>query len=271
WADDLTLYTADAKTAPNSIRLRAALGQVQRVMAARSSEPQKRRYLEESVANLRRAVEIYPDYQSGHYSLGLALADDGKDEAALEAFRRAIELDPEGYLAQLQMGISLYRLSRMTECEKALLEALDHAPEEKSAEIHRSLGFLYQNTAKLDQAIEHQLKALEIKPDYFDARFELGSNYYRKNQTQKARVQFEKAAEMRPRSEHVLNSLGAVTHRDGDFATAIKYYERSLMANPNQPDVLMNISKAYDKLGDATRKEDYARRSTELKERLGGQ
>ncbi|HSX48637.1 MAG TPA: tetratricopeptide repeat protein, partial [Candidatus Saccharimonadales bacterium] len=53
------------------------------------------------------------------------------------------------------------------------------------------LGKIYANSGRLDEAISTFQKAIELKPDYIDARFSLGVVYKAKKDIKNAKIQFE--------------------------------------------------------------------------------
>jgi tetratricopeptide (TPR) repeat protein len=53
------------------------------------------------------------------------------------------------------------------------------------------LGKIYANSDKLDDAINAFQKAVQLKPDYIDARFALGIVYKAKKDFKNAKIQFE--------------------------------------------------------------------------------
>ena len=63
----------------------------------------------ESIAALRRAIAIYPDYLMAHNDLGAQLLEQGQlDEAATE-LRAAIKIDPKAANPLINLGIVLER------------------------------------------------------------------------------------------------------------------------------------------------------------------
>ena len=62
---------------------------------------------EESVAALRKAVELKPDWTVAYTNLGIALEKQGKNEEAIMAYRKAIELKLEKPFALENLAILL--------------------------------------------------------------------------------------------------------------------------------------------------------------------
>jgi Flp pilus assembly protein TadD len=63
-----------------------------------------------AIDRLERAAELAPEASEVHNHLGLALAADGQEEAALLEFQRAVELDCANDAAQSNLALTQLRL-----------------------------------------------------------------------------------------------------------------------------------------------------------------
>ena len=112
--------------------------------------------------------------------------------------------------------------------------ALGNSPEIRAflADELRSLG-------KLDHAVRGRwVTAMQLYGDWY-----LGQREYRS-----AITVYKKALEVLPRHPGVLYGLGYSYDLLGDFASAVEYYEQSLAADPNQPDVQTDLDIARENL-----------------------
>lgn len=73
----------------------------------------------------------------------------------------------------------LLRYSEFKKAEETLTEAIKYDKNNFEAYYYR--GCARVNAAKYDEAIADFEKAVELKPDYADAYFNLGRTYYMKN------------------------------------------------------------------------------------------
>lgn len=60
--------------------------------------------LDFAVAEYQQSIELEPDFPDAHLNLGLALADLGRTEEAVQAMKTAIELDPKDPLARQELA-----------------------------------------------------------------------------------------------------------------------------------------------------------------------
>jgi len=67
-------------------------------------------YLEAASANLRKAIELDPNYAEAHFNLGVALGELHQIDAAIAAYRRAIELRAD--YAEARHALAMVQLQR---------------------------------------------------------------------------------------------------------------------------------------------------------------
>ena len=136
---------------------------------------------------LRRAVELNPNYAFGYHILSHYLLLMGQNDESLEVSKRALELAP------LDMGINGH------------------------------LGFHYYLTREFDKAKEQYIKALEINPDYPWAHSWLGRVYKEMGWYSKAIEEFKQALSLIGKNEtEFLSNLGNVYAVSGNSEKALE-------------------------------------------------
>jgi Tfp pilus assembly protein PilF len=119
----------------------------------------------ESIAALRRAIAIYPDYLMAHNDLGAQLLEQGQlDEAAAE-LRIAIRIDPKAANPQINLGIVLERQNNFAESLATLDKALSLDPTSPVAHLYAGL-----DSVKLNNTSRGEIE--------FKAAYELGGTTY---------------------------------------------------------------------------------------------
>ena len=97
----------------------------------------------------------------------------------------------------------LLRYSQYDEAEKTLTEAIKYDKNNFEAYYYRDCARI--NAKKYNEAIADLEKAVELKPDYADAYFNLGRTYYMMNDEDKACEYYKLAAQYgRPNLEDYL-------------------------------------------------------------------
>jgi len=79
--------------------------------------------LEDTISNLRQALQIGPELSERHHYLGLALSRQGKLAEATFHYRRAIEMKPDAAQVHYQLGVALARQYQLGEARRHLTES----------------------------------------------------------------------------------------------------------------------------------------------------
>jgi tetratricopeptide (TPR) repeat protein len=123
------------------------------------------------------------------------------------------------------------------------------------------LGFLLDQTGDKEGAVEAYKKALEIKPDYFEANFNTGVYYYneaiaKQNEINNLGISKEdqaKRKEMQPLVPEY-------------FKKARPYFEAAIATNPDDLSILETLQLIYMQIGEDAK----AKETTSRIEALGG-
>jgi tetratricopeptide (TPR) repeat protein len=183
-----------------------------------------------------------------------------KDSVAL--LRRAVvEHDPDeadaGDVAELYsaLGESLVRAGRPREAVSTLRGALAARPRDET--LMYALGSAFERAGQPDAALGQMRALLALNPDHAEALNFVGYTLAEKGvRLEEAERLVRRALALKPRSGHVLDSLGWVLFRRGDYERAVEALERA--ENLTGPDaiILGHLGDAYRavaRLGDAER------------------
>jgi tetratricopeptide (TPR) repeat protein len=142
----------------------------------------------EAIPHFSRALEIDPDAEGakgnlkialrhmdepddeaeGHNRKAIALAAEGKVDAAIALFKEAIRMKPDFFEGHYNLGNAFARQEELDEAIHHYEEAIRISPH--YAEARNNLGIALAKQGKLDEAIEHFSGALQIRPDFSEAR-----------------------------------------------------------------------------------------------------
>lgn len=117
---------------------------------------------DESIAYLRRAVQIDPDYAEAQYNLGVALQRTGRNEDAIVALQASLRIVPDSYDALYTLGVAAGAAKRNAVAGDAFEKAIALAPKRPDAWI--GLGIWLRQIGKKEEAREALKKALELDP-----------------------------------------------------------------------------------------------------------
>lgn len=116
------------------------------------------------------------------------------------------------------------------------LELVKKALEEKKPESRE---------AGLSAAHREFERSLEIYPKYGDAYAQLGLNFYRKKDQQKAMEYYQRSLEYKPNNATVYNNMGILYFENGQLEKAQEVYAKAIELNPRYVDALRNLGVIY--------------------------
>jgi tetratricopeptide (TPR) repeat protein len=109
------------------------------------------------------------------------------------------------------------------------------------------LGYLYQQSGRLDEAADRFMEAGRVRPDDRAAAVRLGQVYLGLNRLREAREQFESVASTFPALAR--SGLGEVALRERRFEEAVSHFRAALERVPQASSIHYSLAMAYRGLG----------------------
>jgi Flp pilus assembly protein TadD len=119
----------------------------------------------------QHALEVADESYVAHTNLGLALYAQGKTDQAITEFRAALRLRPDFAEAHNDLGVALANRGDVNGAIQAFLNAVRAKPTQ--APSHYNAAVLLAGKGDTAAALTHLEAALQLDPDYSDARREL--------------------------------------------------------------------------------------------------
>jgi tetratricopeptide (TPR) repeat protein len=220
--------------------------------------------LTRAIAEAKRCCELVPQLPGGYYYTGTLLVRAGKIDEAVEYFSRAVSVRGDYAEALTALGEIAANRQKNAEAADWFNRALRADPDNLQAWI--SLGFLLQNEGKLDAARENYAKAAGLqpegpadyfsraneapspfqkvdaveclqgvaraKPDFWQARFQLGMQLAARGDTESARKEFAEAIRYRPDFSPAHLNLSLALAAEGKLDQALAEARTALQLNP---------------------------------------
>jgi Tfp pilus assembly protein PilF len=126
------------------------------------------RQLEGALAWLDRAIEIDPMYGDAHFHRGTALAEAGKWDDAIAAYRRALSMPSltVPHAVHQNLGFAFFALRRYREAEQSLRFALSiESHEPQMARTYLNLGMVLLAEQRRDEARAAFVRARDLAPN----------------------------------------------------------------------------------------------------------
>lgn len=230
-------------------------------------------YWKDGITLYGRAVAVAPGDSFGHFKLGVALADQGKFDAAIERFREAIRLQPYDMRSRFNLGLALFKQGKVDDAISQYTEALEIYPafdmarqqlkialafkqslEDKTVlggpeAMHMARGFEMERQGKLEQAVQEYRKVLALDPRHLQAHQHLGTVLHRLGQMDEAIVHYEEVLRANPNLAGAHYNLGLALVEQGRVADAVNHYVEALRLKPDFVEVHNNLGVALSRLG----------------------
>ena len=204
---------------------------------------------EAAIDLLSRAVELDPNFVVAQYSLGVVHQALGNRWKAAAQFRASTQLDPtypEPFKALGDLFLAAPR-RLFDQAVEAYQKALDLRP--FFADAHAGLGDAKAAKGDVDGAVTAYQRALAYNPVNPKVHMSLGRIYYsEKGLYYEAVAAFKKAIELDPEFVEARMGLGEVYEDKGLYQDAIGEYGKVVEADPRHTGALYNLALVYEKV-----------------------
>ena len=156
----------------------------------------------ESLAHFRKALAFSPDFPEGQEALGREFAKSGNFDESFSHLSEAVRLKPNLASARMNLGVLLAARGNFEEAKLQLEESLRLAS--GNPEGHNNLCYVLQRLGRLEEAILQCTEALQIKPEFADARFNLGTGLAALGKNSEAMTELNRVLQVNP------NHAGAI-------------------------------------------------------------
>jgi tetratricopeptide (TPR) repeat protein len=207
----------------------------------------------EAANEYRSVLRIEPSNDAARLAVAKAEHSVGNDEAALPFIQAYARRHAQEFEAQLLLG-NVYRgLGRYADAEGALLRAVQMNAGDY--ETRYALGFVLARERKPRAALPQLQKALEIRPDSSESKFQLAGVLKSLNRTEEAKSKLQDVRKEKQQSvaSNVAAAAGAGANQlltRGDAKQAAERYREALKLNPKDAKTWFNLSLALDDLGE---------------------
>jgi tetratricopeptide (TPR) repeat protein len=199
WKDNYTLYSHDIQIAPNSVKAHYYLGlELVKTVADAEQDPEKKKKIyEQGISELKRSVEIMPNFSSSYTQMGVAyyrLKDYGK---AIENYSKADQLKPSDAITLNNIGSVYFEWGKYAEAAEKFKQALLVDP--RFVDAHMNMGSVYGTLKDFNNAIASFQNAIKYAPDNARAYYFIGITYQNMGDKVNADKYFEIAGRMDPK------------------------------------------------------------------------
>ena len=201
----------------------------------------------ESLAPMRKSVQLAPQDAQAHTNLGLTLKELGKLEEAEASHADAIALEPNFSKAHYNLGNTLKELGRLQDAEASYTRAI--ALEPNFAEAHGNLGNTLQKLGRFQDAESSYTRAIALKPNFIEAHFNLGVTLKELGRVEDAEASYTRAIALKPNFAEAHNNLGIMLHELNRLQEAEASYMQAIALKPDYDGAYTNLGNTLQELG----------------------
>lgn len=182
-----------------------------------------------------------------HTAEGSKALQEGKYEAAIEAFTKAVAADAGDYYAHFNLGQAYGLLHRNVEGIAEYRKVLELKPGLYEAEINE--GILLMRQREPGEALPLLAQAAAQKPQEYLPRYSLAVAQYQTGSLEDAEASYRRALEIDSKSAAAESGLAHTLARLGKLGDAAPHFERAAELDPQLRPGLLELAELYEQNG----------------------
>lgn len=193
------------------------------------------------------AAAFFLLFQADYTAEGMKALDEGKYDAAAQAFTKAIAVDAKDYFAHFNLAMAFTLLHKDPEAALEYRKTLELKPGLYEAELNGGIVLLRQrNPAEALPLFEDaaRQKSQEFRPRYYLAESQLQTGDYAK-----AEENYKLAMALDAKSAGAQLGMAQALVQDGKVADAEPYFRKAAELEPKYRDYLLQLGGLYEKGG----------------------
>lgn len=196
----------------------------------RGKEYLKQHQYQEAEAAFRESLNVFPDNITAKFHLATALVYVDKLDEALKLYQEVEAVNPRYHELNKNMGL-LY--TYLSDCDTAgsyyskINETMSYCPRSRQADKLFESGRSSFSAGKYAEASQSFAKALELQPDYLEAKHNLASSYGALGKFSEALNLYLEIEQQQPDFEGLNAHLGLVYSYLKNCSEADKYYKKA--------------------------------------------
>jgi tetratricopeptide (TPR) repeat protein len=179
------------------------------------------------------------------YSSILKISPDNK-VAKNELFALKKTQDKNPAKAQLEEVMRLYSSGLIDESLSAVNLIIKNHPNEPI--LFNICGACYSEIGPIDSAINNFKKAISLKPDYYEAHYNLAVVFQKNKQIDEAFNSYEHAIAINHAYPQAHNNIGMINLNKRELDAAVKSFEWAIAYNPNYVEAHNNLGAVFQEL-----------------------
>ncbi len=202
--------------------------------------------LDQAVREFRTALELDPGNADALLNLASIERIQGRNGSAELLIKRALQADPNSIGALSQLAELERDLGNLNEAIRLFEEAL--AIDDALPFLYLGYGDVLQRAGQFEAAEEAFKLVMQLDPDSYKARYNLGVTYGNQGRVDEAVASYEEALEIEPHNPEAAlahNNLGAIALDRGQIDEARRQFESAVEKAPGNLEARYNLALIY--------------------------
>lgn len=157
--------------------------------------------IEQAEAQLRKSIQLAPNFAPAHTELGKLLLQTGRIEASIESFRSAIRFDESDFEAHLNLGIAFLNLKKYDQAEPELVAAAYINRSAVTPHYYLGIVFVMKDDLNVAQKAFETAKGLKGGNSLPAIHKYLGRIYMKKDMGKEAVEELETYLKLAPKAQ----------------------------------------------------------------------
>ena len=168
----------------------------------------------------------------------MKLYNDNEFNQVIKQAHDLVEQNPELYLIWNILGVAAARIKNLDQAVIAFKKATDIKPD--FAEAYFSLGSALTEQGELEMAITAYKKALAIDPDNAETYRKIGDAFKEQDQLDEAIKSYNKALAVKPEDAATYSEMGRTLRLQGEFEKASWAFSKALSLEPHDTNTILS-------------------------------
>jgi Flp pilus assembly protein TadD len=189
---------------------------------------------------------------AGKLRTATALHELDRKEQAFALLESLVDAEPERTQALVQLGNLLRSDEQYDRAERAYSRAIERlgTPEREDWSLFYARGIAYERIKQWPKAEADFRQALELEPEQPFVLNYLGYSWVDMGMhLDEARAMLNRAVALRPDDGYIVDSMGWVHYRLGEYPEAVESLERAVELEPGDPVINDHLGDAYWRVG----------------------
>jgi tetratricopeptide (TPR) repeat protein len=176
-------------------------------------------------------LKVNADFVGGQIKRANYYLKQGNLQKAIEGYEKVLKIDNINNNVRLSLANMYYRNRDYQKTEAAYKAVIEQEPE--YGPVYYSVGLLYAELERTDEAIQYMLKANGLMPENIRVYYNLSLLYDKIEEASKAEKVLDKGLTMDSNNESLLYALGYHYYTKGEIEKSKNIFKRLVQLYPN--------------------------------------